>query len=225
MLDFFRQRFRLKSKSKPYKRMARLLIKTLGIKNPVMDLRLGANRVGRDTDYEFCIDHPTVSTLHCEFILSNDGVYVRDFNSTNGTFVNGEPIMEAWLDPGSEVRLGDVELFVESTDAHVAIPQFERDRPKPPAMTTAGAMLCPRHPNMQVTYKCTNCSEVMCSSCVKIMRIKGGRPLYLCPLCSNKCEPLQFLPTQKKKKGILTTLADTVKLKLKKTFSASNTKK
>ena len=74
---------------------------------------------------------------------------------------------------------------------------------------------------MQVTYKCTNCSEVMCSSCVKVMRIKGGRPLYLCPLCSNKCEPLQFLPP-KKKKSIISTLADTVKLKLKKTFTGSN---
>ncbi|HEU6447088.1 MAG TPA: FHA domain-containing protein [Verrucomicrobiae bacterium] len=204
--------------------MARLFVKTEGLENRTIELRLGANRIGRDPDCDFPIEHSTVSTIHCEIIVSADGVLLRDFNSTNGTFVNGDQISEAWLVPGQEVKLGDVELLVENVDVNVAIPQFERERPKPPTMTSSGAMLCPRHPNIQVTYKCTHCLEVMCSSCVKVMRIKGGRPLYLCPLCSNKCEPLQFLPTQKKK-SLFTTLADTVKLKMKKTFSVSNTKK
>ena len=34
--------------------------------------------------------------------------------------------------------------------------------------------LCPRHPHEQATYRCTYCREVMCGSCVHIMRIKGG---------------------------------------------------
>ena len=32
--------------------------------------------------------------------------------------------MEAWLDPGQTLRLGDVELFVESTEANIAIPKY-----------------------------------------------------------------------------------------------------
>jgi hypothetical protein len=194
--------------------MARLLIKTEGLEKRTLELRLGVNRVGRDPDCEFCIDHPTISSVHCELALSNDGVYIRDCNSTNGTFVNGEPVMEVWLDPGQQIRLGDVELLVESTTVNIAIPQFERPRPKPPVVLADGAMLCPRHPQAPATYKCTHCNEIMCNACVHIMRRKGGPPLFLCTLCSHKCEPIQ-IAQPKKKKGFLGFLQDTVKLKFR----------
>jgi FHA domain len=195
--------------------MARLLIKTAGLENRILELRLGVNRVGRDPDCEFRVEHPTISSLHCEFSLTNDGVYLRDCRSTNGTFINGKPVMEAWLDPGQTVHLGDVELFVETTDANVAIPKFERPRPKPPVVLPGGAMICPRHPQEQATYRCTYCREVMCGHCIHIMRIKGGQPLFLCTLCSHKCEPIAVAAPPKKKKGFFGILADTVKLKFR----------
>jgi FHA domain-containing protein len=193
--------------------MARLLIKTAGLENRILELRLGVNRVGRDPGCEFCIDHPTVSSVHCEIALSNDGVYIRDCDSTNGTFVNGERVMEKWIDAGNEVRLGDVELLVESTDANVAIPKFDRERPKPPVFLPAGMVACSRHAQAQATFKCTNtnCLDVMCDGCVRVMRIKGGQPVFLCPKCSHKCERIQ-IAQPKKKKGFSSFL-DTVKLK------------
>lgn len=192
--------------------MARLLIKTAGLENRTLELRLGVNRIGRDPDCDFPIKHPTVSTNHCELIVSADGVLLRECYSTNGTFINGDPVRETWLMPGQEVRFGDVELFVENTEVNVSIPQYERPRPKPPMVLPGGTMLCPRHPKVQATFKCTHCNEIMCSGCVHMMRIKGGQPLFLCPLCSHKCEPLQVAPP-KKKKGILGGFLDTVKLK------------
>jgi pSer/pThr/pTyr-binding forkhead associated (FHA) protein len=198
--------------------MARLLVKTEGLENRMLELRLGVNRIGRDPDCEFCIDHPTISSLHCEISLTNDGVYIHDCDSTNGTFVDGEPVMEAWLDPGQTVNLGDVELLVESTDANVAIPKFERPRPKPPVVLDNGSMLCSRHPQAQATYKCTHCNEIMCTDCVHVMRRKGGQTLFLCPLCSHKCEGIQTEKT-KKKKGFLGLLQDTVKLRFRHTVS------
>lgn len=195
--------------------MARLLIKTAGLANRTLELRLGVNHVGRDPDCEFCIDHPTVSSRHCELSLSNDGVYLHDCNSTNGTFVNGEPVLEAWLDSGQTVHFGEVELFVENTDAHVAIPQYERPRPKPPVVLADGAMLCPRHPEEPATYRCTYCREVMCDRCVHIMRIKGGQALFLCTVCSHKCEPIAAAASPKKKRGFFGMLADTVKLRFR----------
>ena len=195
--------------------MARLLIKTAGLESRILELRLGVNRVGRDSDCEFCIEHTTVSSLHCEFSLTSNGVYLHDCDSTNGTFVNGEPVMETWLDPGQTVHLGDVELFVESTDANVAIPKFERPRPKPPVVLPGGALVCPRHSHEQATYRCTYCHEVMCGHCVHIMRIKGRPPLFLCTLCSHKCEPIAVAAPAKKKKGFLGFLQDTVKLRFR----------
>jgi pSer/pThr/pTyr-binding forkhead associated (FHA) protein len=204
--------------------MARLLVKTKDLDNQTLELRLGVNRVGRDPDCDFPIFHPTVSTNHCELVLSNDGVLLRDCDSTNGTFVNGEPITEARLLPGQTVTLGDVELFVESTEVSIAIPQFERERPKPPVVLSDGGMICPRHSRAQATYKCTHCHEIMCSDCVHVLRRKGGQTLFLCPLCSHKCEPIQTAKA-KKKRSFAEFLQDTVKLRFKHTIRREDSEK
>jgi hypothetical protein len=44
------------------------------------------------------------------------------------------------------------------------------------------------------------------------MKRQGGQPLYLCRVCSHKCERIEVLQEQKKK-GFFGRLADTVKLK------------
>ena len=198
--------------------MARLLIKTEGLGNQALELRLGVNRVGRDPECELSINHSTISSVHCELALSNDGVYLRDCDSTNGTFLNGDPVKEAWLTPGQELRLGDVELFVESVDVQIVIPEYERERPKPPVVLPDGAMVCPRHMEATATFKCTHCQEIMCNACVHILRRQGGKALFLCPICSQKCERIGVTET-KKKKGFLDMLQETVKLKFKQTVS------
>ncbi len=206
--------------------MARLLVKTKGLDNRTLELRLGVNRVWRNPECDFPITHSTVSTNHCELVVSADGVLLRDCNSTNGTFINGDPVKEAWLAPGQEVKLGDVELFVENTEIHIAIPKFERPRqtPPPPVVLPDGAISCPRHADAYATYRCTHCREVMCSTCVHVMRRKGGQPLFLCVLCSHKCEPIET-GKQKKKKGFFGFLQDTVKLKFKHTINRTNSGK
>jgi hypothetical protein len=112
------------------------------------------------------------------------------------------------------VNLGDVELFVESTEVNVAIPKYERERPKPPVVLEGGVILCPRHPQVPVTYKCTHCNEVMCNGCVHVIQRKGGLPLFLCTLCSHKCEPIEVVK-QVKKQTIIGFLLDTVKVRFR----------
>ncbi|HEY5044184.1 MAG TPA: B-box zinc finger protein, partial [Verrucomicrobiae bacterium] len=95
------------------------------------------------------------------------------------------------------------------------IPKIERAAPKPPPiMLEDGALLCPRHPESFATFRCTHCHEVMCGNCVRMMRFKGGKPLFLCTVCHNKCERIG---DQKpvKKKGFFALLQGTVKLKFK----------
>ena len=193
--------------------MARLLIKTEGLENQILELRLGVNLVGRDPQCDFSINHPTVSTHHCELILSNDGVVLHDCGSTNGSFVNGQPVGDVWLEPGQQVRFGDVELVVESTDFNISIPKIERPAPKsPPVVLEDGALLCPRHASQLATFKCTHCHEVMCGNCIRMMRVKGGKPLFLCVLCHHKCERI-VSEKPKEKKSFLGFLQDTVRLK------------
>jgi pSer/pThr/pTyr-binding forkhead associated (FHA) protein len=42
---------------------------------------------------------------------------VRDLNSTNGTFINGQQVTEATLKPSQILRLGQVEVRLESDQA------------------------------------------------------------------------------------------------------------
>ena len=169
--------------------MSRLLIKTEGLDVSEIELRLGTNRVGRDPEADFTLDHPSVSIKHCEFILSPEGLFVRDCDSTNGTYVNNQTIKVVRLAAGQSLRLGDVELLVESTDV---TPGSQEKTPDKPAPSQGGQPLCRRHPQAAATFRCTQCGEELCPVCVHILRLQGGTaPLYLCPLCSHKCERIQ----------------------------------
>jgi hypothetical protein len=199
--------------------MARLTIKTTGLERELIELKLGSNVIGRSPDCDFPLTHPTISTLHCELVLSDAGVVLRDLESTNGTFIDDQRIREAVLLPGHTVRLGDVEIFVETTDARVAIPKFAiADLPAPPKVSREGAMICPRHPHAPVAYQCTACKEVMCNTCVHRLRRKGSKNiLLLCPECS---QPVKLVgePDKPKKRSIFARVGETVKLKLTRTL-------
>jgi hypothetical protein len=190
--------------------MARLVIRADGFQDQVIELRLGVNRVGRSPENDFQIEHPTVSSLHCELMLSDGELHVRDCDSTNHTFVCGEPISHARLVAGQSFCIGDVEMFIENTDVKVAIPKFDVQRPAPPIVLTDGSLICPRHPEVQVTHQCLFCREVMCDACVHRLRRRGGTLLKLCCLCSHEVE--QIGGSKKKKKSLLGFLQRTVKL-------------
>ncbi len=46
--------------------------------------------VGRRTDRDLVLTDPRVSREHAQFMRENDGIYLEDQNSRQGTFVNGE---------------------------------------------------------------------------------------------------------------------------------------
>ena len=77
-------------------------------------------------------------------MLGAEGIRVRDCSSTNGTFLEGEPVLEAVLAAGQILRLGDVELLVENADVTVAIPKFEVPVPAPPVVLRDGSMILAR---------------------------------------------------------------------------------
>ena len=52
-----------------------------------------------------------MSRVHCQLLALGDGeLEVRDLESTNGTYVNGERIERARLASGDKVQVGRVEL-------------------------------------------------------------------------------------------------------------------
>ena len=64
-------------------------------------------RVGRSSENDVVISEAAmVSGRHLEIRKEGDAWRIADLNSTNGTFVNGERVTEARLDPPCGIRLG-----------------------------------------------------------------------------------------------------------------------
>ncbi|OUU20060.1 MAG: hypothetical protein CBC13_11250 [Planctomycetia bacterium TMED53] len=71
-------------------------------------------RIGRDESAEICLRDPAASRFHALLNLTSSGWKVTDLDSSNGTFVSGDPIKEQLLFPGQHIRIGDTELIVET---------------------------------------------------------------------------------------------------------------
>lgn len=66
-------------------------------------------KIGRATSCGICINQPTVSSLHAELLILDDGrMFIEDKNSTNGTFVGGQRIPSG---VETEIRRGDLVQF------------------------------------------------------------------------------------------------------------------
>ncbi len=63
-------------------------------------------RIGRGQANDVILDDLQVSRSHAEVLLDRDGATVRDLDSRNGTFLNGERITEADLPLGAVIAVG-----------------------------------------------------------------------------------------------------------------------
>lgn len=99
--------------------MAKLVLLSQGLIGRTHELKVDTTTIGRVDDNTFLIVEPSVSSHHCEILRKGSEVVVRDLNSTNGTFINGEKISESVLKPGQILRLGQIEMRLE-TDAPAA---------------------------------------------------------------------------------------------------------
>jgi len=62
--------------------------------------------IGRHSDANICIRHSWVSRFHCLLERKGDRIWIRDLESANGTFLNGEPITAAFLKDGDSLQVG-----------------------------------------------------------------------------------------------------------------------
>lgn len=96
---------------------------------PPLHLRLGTDlypldrervMVGRSRFCDIRVQEDTVSRLHAAFTTAEQGVMLEDLGSSNGTFVNGEPVVgTARLAVGDVIRFGSVRGTIE--DSHSTV--------------------------------------------------------------------------------------------------------
>ncbi len=99
--------------------MAKLVVLSAGMTGRTYELKVDKTTIGRVEDNTFQIAEPSVSSHHCEVLLRGSEVVVKDLDSTNGTYINGAKIAESAIKPGQILRLGQVEMRLE-TDAPAA---------------------------------------------------------------------------------------------------------
>ncbi|HEX4589178.1 MAG TPA: FHA domain-containing protein [Gemmataceae bacterium] len=69
--------------------------------------------IGRDAQCQLRPASPAISKRHCAILVRGSQVFVRDFGSTNGTFVNGELVQgETELHNGDKLKVGPLEFGV-----------------------------------------------------------------------------------------------------------------
>ncbi len=65
--------------------------------------------VGRADDNDIVVVHDSISSHHAQLRLVGDQYHLVDLDSTNGTFLDGSPVSEAPLSPGSRITFGQVD--------------------------------------------------------------------------------------------------------------------
>ena len=78
-------------------------------------------RVGKAPDNDLVLGDDTVSRHHCVLSRANDGVHVRDLGSTNGTRVQGARVSEAIVQPGTVLKVGEVEIALRPAVRNVEV--------------------------------------------------------------------------------------------------------
>src|SRR6516162_2949331 len=84
----------------------------------------GILTIGRASDNQLVVNPATASSHHAEIRSGVSGYSLTDLGSTNGTFVNEQPLaphLQRLLQGGDRIRLGDMVLLYEA-----GRPDFQR---------------------------------------------------------------------------------------------------
>ena len=147
-------------------------------------LTTGIITLGRNEDNDVVINHPSVSGNHCQFLVMDLAVTVKDLGSTSGTFVNGQPVEETALAPGQNLQLGEVllryEYIPENIPAAVPVPLISK-------------AICKFHRTNPARFLCAQCQGNFCEMCVNT-RHSGGTVKTFCRTCAVECTRLETGP-------------------------------
>ncbi|MFP4599646.1 MAG: sigma 54-interacting transcriptional regulator [Persicimonas sp.] len=84
--------------------------------------------IGTREDQDIPLDDDTVSRSHCRVVQDGEHTLVVDDGSTNGTYVNGVQVREAFLAPGSVLGVGNTQIRFNPVDEEIAITPSTAER-------------------------------------------------------------------------------------------------
>lgn len=198
-----------------------------GINQPFEhELHAGLNTVGRNPTNEFRIPEASVSSFHAEISVdaSDGSVLVRDLQSTNGTFIQGQPVEEAHLTGNQVLQLGSVEmrLIIEEYDVKIPVAGGIQVAQAAGELNSLpdGTLACSRNPSLPATHQAIGgcqavikCPGVFNAASLRAMKLSGGKAglLLFCGDCNAKCEPIPGVSDKPAaKRGLFSRLTQTI---------------
>jgi len=124
--------------------------------------------IGRSPDAHLCLPEDRYfSRNHCLLEMNPPHSFLRDLGSTNGTFLNGHRVKDAFLNNGDRIQCGETILVVEvTTTAPVDLSETTQDAgvPKRPVLVMVECLNCGRReqaqasaPDEHLTFLCEDC--------------------------------------------------------------------
>jgi predicted component of type VI protein secretion system len=116
--------------------------------------------IGRMKGNTIALDDASVSISHAKITRNGADFFVKDLNSTNGTMLNGQSIVEAKLRDGDQIKFGEVVAYfrVEPTVAGTTSTPAKpapTPQPAPAAPVTAPANPPPSPPQPSTSFVST----------------------------------------------------------------------
>jgi pSer/pThr/pTyr-binding forkhead associated (FHA) protein len=93
--------------------------------NPI-EISRDLTLVGRKEDCDLCLDHKSVSKMHCVIVKTDGLLLLRDLGSTNGTRVNGQRVRRAALLPNDLLAVANFKFRVYLGPDNMAPPIDDR---------------------------------------------------------------------------------------------------
>src|ERR1044072_4408929 len=123
--------------------------------------------IGRRPDAHLCLPNDRYfSRNHCLLEMNPPHSYLRDLNSTNGTFVNDHRVADAFLKNGDRIQCGDTILIVAVPADWKELSETTQDAglPSRPVLVMVECVNCGRReqaqassPDEHLTFLCEDC--------------------------------------------------------------------
>ena len=85
-------------------------------------------RIGKADANDLALKEDTVSRVHCEILRDAKGYLLRDLQSTNGTFLDGAEVREAYVRAGSVITVGTIQIKFQPFEERIEILPSEVDQ-------------------------------------------------------------------------------------------------